>query len=66
MAIVLWEAERLVAARAATDRKNGALTLTELIESAVGDDLKGLLGAIEKNRDRLENLLPRLKTPGPI
>jgi Asp-tRNA(Asn)/Glu-tRNA(Gln) amidotransferase A subunit family amidase len=50
MAIVLWEAKRLVSARASTDRRGGPLTLTELIESAVGDDLNGLLGAIEKYR----------------
>jgi Asp-tRNA(Asn)/Glu-tRNA(Gln) amidotransferase A subunit family amidase len=50
IAIVLWEAERLVSARASTDSRSGPLTWTEFGQSAVGDDLKGLLGAIEKNR----------------
>ena len=63
MAIVLWEA-RASRHRSCVHRPQGwTLTLTELIESAVGDDLKGLLGAIEKVPDRFKNVFRGSRRP---
>lgn len=46
--IVLWEAQRLITARAATAEEGRTPTLSQLIDASIGDDLKELLSIIRQ------------------
>ena len=48
IAIVLWEAERLITARTATTGEDRSATLGDLIIAATSDDLRGLLSVIRE------------------